>query len=87
MSPDALDRLAATVADLARLVAELRGDATHATAPAVLTSEQAAAYLGKTPVWVERQARAGRLPGFKLGRAWRYRVDELATYIDREAAR
>ena len=39
-----------------------------ATPPYSLT--EAATLLGKSPAWVRRQARAGILPGRKVGKSW-----------------
>lgn len=57
----------------------------------VLTSKEVAEYLRTTPDTIKRMARAGRLPGLKLGRVWRFRradIDELFTesVVDRELA-
>lgn len=42
------------------------------TDPNVLTTEQLAARLGMTANTVTRLARAGRLPGLRAGRDWRF---------------
>ncbi len=46
-----------------------------------LTVEEAAEYLRVDPVTVERELRRGRLPGNRVGRAWRLSGDVLADYI------
>lgn len=38
----------------------------------LLTSEDVGKWLGKHPKVVERMAKRGDLPGFKVGRSWRY---------------
>lgn len=43
----------------------------------ILTSREAAAYLKTSPDTVKRLARAGRLPGVKLGHTWRFRRADL----------
>ncbi|HJN16549.1 MAG TPA: helix-turn-helix domain-containing protein [Armatimonadota bacterium] len=43
----------------------------------ILTSREVAEYLRTSPDTVKRLARAGRLPGIKLGRAWRFRKADL----------
>ena len=45
--------------------------------PEILTSQEVAEYLRTSPDTVKRLARAGRLPGIKLGRAWRFRKADL----------
>ena len=51
-------------------------------APAVLTPEEAAAFL-KMPVDVLRKrARAGELPSFKMGSLWRFRVADLDAWVE-----
>ena len=45
--------------------------------PAVLTPEEAAAYLRVNPQTVYRLLRAGRCPGVKIGRQWRIRRSDL----------
>jgi excisionase family DNA binding protein len=46
-----------------------------------LTVEEAAAYLRVDPVTVERELRRGRLPGNRVGRAWRLSSEALADYL------
>lgn len=44
-----------------------------------LTAEQAARILSIHPITIRRMAAAGRIPAFKIGRAWRFiEVDLLA---------
>lgn len=40
--------------------------------PDVLTTDQLADRLGMAPDTISRLARAGRLPGFRAGRDWRF---------------
>ena len=50
---------------------------TKAEAHAVLTPEEAAAYLRVNPQTVYRLLRAGKCPGVKIGRQWRIRRRDL----------
>ena len=43
----------------------------------VLTTKEAAEYLGTSPDTVRRLARQGRLPGIRLGHTWRFRKADL----------
>ncbi len=43
----------------------------------VLTAEEVAEYLRIHPYTLRRLARAGKLPGFKIGGQWRFRKDEI----------
>jgi len=48
----------------------------------IMTTREMAEYLRSSPGTVKRLARAGRLPGLKLGHTWRFRksdIDELFT--------
>ena len=49
---------------------------------ALITSEQAAVILGLHPKVVERKAKRGEIPGFKLGKYWRYRASALDGWIE-----
>jgi len=43
----------------------------------VLTAEEVAEYLRIHPYTLRRLARAGKLPGFKIGGQWRFRKDKI----------
>lgn len=43
----------------------------------ILTAQEVAEYLRIHPYTVKRLARAGKLPGFKVGGQWRFRKDEI----------
>ncbi len=45
--------------------------------PELLDTKQVAAYLKLHEVTVLNLARQGKLPGFRVGRVWRFRVDEV----------
>ena len=49
--------------------------------PALLTPEEAAAYLRVAPQTVYRLARAGTLPGVKVGHLWRIRRADLEAFL------
>lgn len=50
-----------------------------ATAPsALLSAAEMEAATGKPASWFERQARERRIPAHKLGRQWRFRMEEVA---------
>lgn len=48
----------------------------------LLNSEQVGTILGLHPKVVERKAKRGELPGFKVGKFWRYRASALDRWID-----
>ena len=48
----------------------------------LLTSEQVGVILGLHPKVVERHTKAGKIPGFKVGKFWRYRASALDAWID-----
>lgn len=47
----------------------------------VLTAEEAAALLKVTVQTVLKESRAGRLPGVKVGREWRYSRNALIRHL------
>lgn len=49
----------------------------------LLTAEEAAAYLRVSQYTIWRWCRTGRLPAFRIGRAWRIRKDRLDELIER----
>jgi excisionase family DNA binding protein len=52
----------------------------------LLTIEEVAARLQLSPLTVGDMLRDGRMPGFKLGRLWRVREEDLDRYIRDKAA-
>jgi excisionase family DNA binding protein len=48
--------------------------------PALMTAEEAAAFLNVPVSWVRAQARAKRIPVVQLGRYTRFDPDELAAW-------
>ncbi|WP_412505333.1 helix-turn-helix domain-containing protein [Roseovarius sp. SYSU LYC5161] len=56
---------------------------TTATVPVLLTQEEAARIINKSPKWLERDRWAGpTVPYVKLGRSVRYRIADLLAYIE-----
>ena len=49
--------------------------------PELLTAKQVAAYLKLHEVTVLSFARKGKLPGFKVGREWRFRADDIRAWL------
>lgn len=52
----------------------------------ILTTEEVAKYLKTSPDTIKRLARAGRIPGVKIGRAWRFRRADVEAPFDEAAA-
>jgi len=50
--------------------------------PELLNVKQVAAYLQLHEVTVLNFARQGKLPGFKVGRAWRFRADDIRAWLE-----
>ena len=51
--------------------------------PAILTKQQAAAYVQSTPRYLERMVRSGRLRALKpTGRFWRVRRSDLDRFLE-----
>jgi len=55
-------------------------DKTHP--PALLTVKQVAEILQWNPFTIVKKAVKGELPGFKLGREWRFRQGDLVAWIE-----
>jgi excisionase family DNA binding protein len=48
----------------------------------VLSDVEAAQFLGGLhPKTVQRMARRGELPGYRIGRYWRFRASELSAWL------
>jgi len=52
----------------------------------ILTAEEVARYLRISETTVYRQAEKGILPGFKIGRQWRFRKEELEKFIENSSS-
>lgn len=48
----------------------------------VLNADEAAEFLGFNPVTVRLKARAGEIPGRKLGREWRFSRRQLLEWVE-----
>ena len=55
--------------------------------PSLLTVKQVAQILQWNPYTIVKKAEKGDLPGFKLGRVWRFRQEDLLRWIDERRAR
>ncbi len=51
----------------------------------IMTVREVAAYLKITEKTAYRLTAEGKIPGFKVGGAWRYRRTEIDTWIDRQS--
>ena len=52
------------------------------TLPELLDVKQVASYLKLHEVTVLNFARKGKLPGFKVGREWRFRADDIRAWVE-----
>ena len=50
--------------------------------PPLLTVKQVAEILQWNPFTVVKKAEKGDLPGFKLGRSWRFRQQDIVAWIE-----
>lgn len=48
----------------------------------ILTAEEVAKYLRVHPYTVKRLARAGKIPGFKVGGQWRFQKEAIDKLIN-----
>jgi len=55
------------------------------TLPELLDVKQVAAYLKLHQVTVLGFARQGKLPGFKVGREWRFRAEDIRAWLEAKA--
>jgi len=53
--------------------------------PELLDVKQVAAYLRLHEVTVLSFARQGKLPGFKVGREWRFRAEDIRAWLEAKA--
>ena len=52
----------------------------------IMTIQEVAMYLKITEKTAYRLAGDGKIPGFKVGGAWRFRQSEVDDWIDRQSA-
>jgi excisionase family DNA binding protein len=50
----------------------------------ILTLKEVAAYLKLAEKTAYRLASEGKLPGFKVGGSWRFKRDDLETWIEKQ---
>jgi excisionase family DNA binding protein len=48
----------------------------------IRTVSEMAAYFGRNPETIKRQAHNGKLPGFKLGKTWFFRMCDIDNMIN-----
>ncbi|MFH4608193.1 methylation-associated defense system helix-turn-helix domain-containing protein MAD1 [Vibrio alginolyticus] len=53
----------------------------------ILTLKEVAAYLKLAEKTAYRLASEGKLPGFKVGGSWRFKVEDLETWINSQKVR
>lgn len=47
-----------------------------------MDSNEAGAFLGVHPKTINRLARMGQIPAFRIGKLWRYRISDLTEWAD-----
>lgn len=52
--------------------------------PVLLTTKQVAHILQWNPFTITKKAERGELPGFKMGRGWRFRQEDIVAWIERQ---
>ena len=62
-------------------VINLTREDTHSNTEPLWTAEDVATYLRLEPETVRTMTRNGDLPGFKVGRMWRYRHKDIKTWL------
>jgi len=50
--------------------------------PALLTVKQVAEILQWNPFTIVKKTEKGELPGFKVGREWRFRQEDIVAWIE-----
>jgi excisionase family DNA binding protein len=53
----------------------------------ILTLKEVAAYLKLAEKTAYRLASEGKLPGFKVGGSWRFKREDLETWIEQQKAK
>lgn len=61
-----------------------RPELTNRTFEPVLHSEEAAALLGIHPKTLQKMARKGLIPGFRIGKLWAFRASALNEWLERK---
>ena len=52
-----------------------------ATAEPVIDSEEAARFLDINPKTLQKMARNGEVPGYRIGKFWRFRISDLDGWL------
>ncbi len=50
-----------------------------------LTATDVATHLGKSARWVQNEARAGRLPHYRVGVSYRFTLDQVSAWLETTA--
>ena len=48
----------------------------------LLTTQEAADYLGKSPWWIRENIGFLKIPAIRVGRQWRFRKEELDQWLE-----
>jgi len=51
----------------------------------LLSSEEASQYLGIHPYTLSRWAKAKKIPGFRVGKFWRFKKERLDAWLEKRA--
>jgi excisionase family DNA binding protein len=60
---------------------ESAGIEATATAEPVIDSEEAARFLNINPKTLQKMARSGEVPGYRIGRLWKFRISDLDGWL------
>jgi excisionase family DNA binding protein len=47
----------------------------------LLTTQEVAEYLGKSPWWIRENIEVLGIPAIKVGRQWRYREEDIESWL------
>ena len=47
----------------------------------LVSVKELAELLNMSPIWIQRQAKAGKIPGHKIGRVWRFVPEEVIKHL------
>ncbi|MFE9886247.1 hypothetical protein [Streptomyces scopuliridis] len=47
-------------------------------------AEQASRYIGRTPIWLKRAARADQIPARQVGRFWKWSAANIRSIVEGE---
>ena len=81
--PALIVRLAAILAAVVASLVPAAPAPANGSGP-LLSLNEAAAFLGKSPAWLRRKAAGGTLPcARRIGRSWRFPAPDLERYVGR----